>query len=170
MACHHWGSVSGLHLDPSHLGGWQKRKKEGTATKHHTLLLSLPWEDTRPAAATVKSSGQHPDTWSVSHLKILQLGAANAALPLWAKWDRGFPAWPAGSRGKLLQLSLTPEVGVAHCLWRDLNKNHLQPHSPKGHHRGGHHDQTPPVSSLPHLGTHLSCCCHCQTSGQYPHA
>ena len=40
----------------------------------------------------------------------------------------------------LLQLSLIPEVGVAHCHWRYLNKNHLQHHSPKGHHRGGHCD------------------------------
>ena len=28
--------------------------------------------------------------------------------------------------GKPLQLSLTPDVGMAHCLWGSLNKNHLQ--------------------------------------------
>ena len=36
-----------------------KKKKEGTATKHHTLLLSPPWELTRPAAASAKCSGQN---------------------------------------------------------------------------------------------------------------
>ena len=37
------------------------KKKEGTATKHHTLLLSPPWEHTRPAADTAKCSRQSPD-------------------------------------------------------------------------------------------------------------
>ena len=31
--------------------------EEGTATDHHLLLLSLPWEDTCPAAASAKCSG-----------------------------------------------------------------------------------------------------------------
>ena len=31
----------GSTCDPNHLRGWQKRK-EGTATKHHMLMLSLP--------------------------------------------------------------------------------------------------------------------------------
>jgi len=31
--------------------------EEGTATKCHPLLLSLPWESTCPATATVKCSG-----------------------------------------------------------------------------------------------------------------
>lgn len=43
-----------------------------------------------------------------------------------------------------------------------LNKNHLQSHSPKGHHRSGHCDRTPP------LGTHQPCCCHCQTFRAVP--
>ena len=30
-------------------------------TEHHLLLLLLPWEHTRPAAATAKNSGQCPD-------------------------------------------------------------------------------------------------------------
>ena len=59
-------------------------------TKHHTLLLSLPWERTHPAAATAKCSGQCPDTWSLSLPKTQQLGAAGTALPVWAKWDRCF--------------------------------------------------------------------------------
>ena len=42
--------------DPSHLRHCQKRKKEGIATKHHMLLLLLPWEHTHPAAATAKCS------------------------------------------------------------------------------------------------------------------
>ena len=76
MACRHWGPVSGPTCDPSHPRGWQKRKKEGISTKHHTLLLSLPWKHTRPAADTAKCSGQHLDTWSLSLSKTLQLGAA----------------------------------------------------------------------------------------------
>jgi len=32
-------------------------REEGTATKYHLLLLSLPWEHTHPAAAIVKCSG-----------------------------------------------------------------------------------------------------------------
>ena len=34
-------------------------KGEGTATMHHPLLLSLPWEHTCPASATAKCSGPH---------------------------------------------------------------------------------------------------------------
>ena len=36
----------GSTCKPSHLRVWQKRKKQGTATKHHRLLHSLPWEHT----------------------------------------------------------------------------------------------------------------------------
>ena len=35
------------------------------------------------------------------------------APPAWAKWDGVLLVWPTGSKGKPLQLSLTPEVGVA---------------------------------------------------------
>ena len=37
--------------------GVAKKEKKGIATKHHMLLLSLPWEHTHPAAATAKHSG-----------------------------------------------------------------------------------------------------------------
>ena len=106
------------------------KKKKKRATKHHTLLLSLPWEHTRPAAATAKRSGQCPDTWSLSPPKTLQLGAVGAAPPVWAKWDRVLLAWSAGGGGKPPQSSLIPEVGVACCHWGYLNKNHLQPQPP----------------------------------------
>ena len=131
MACHHWEPVNRLHMWPQSSQGSAK-KKEGTATKHDTLLPSPPWKHNRPAAATAKCSGQCPDTWSLSLPKTLQLGEAGTASHAWAKRDRVLLAWSAGGRGKLLQLSLTPEVGVAHCHWSYLNKNHLQPHSPKG--------------------------------------
>ena len=159
----------GSTCNPSHLKGWQKRKKEGTATKHHMLLLSLPWEHTHPAAATAKCSGWCPDTWSLSLPKTLQLGAAGAAPPAWAKWDRVLLAWSAGDKDKLPQLSLIPEVGVAHCHWRYLSKNHLQPHSPKGYHRGGHCDQNHQLV-LSHSREHT--CPAAATDkcfGQYPH-
>ena len=152
----------GSTYDPNHLRDWQKRKKEGAATKHHTLLLPLPWDHTCPAAATDKHSGWHPDTWSLSLPKTLQLGAAGAAPPAWTKWDRVLLAWSAGGKCKLLQLSLIPEVVVTHHHWGYLNKNHLQPHPPKGHCRGGHCDQTPHIGALAPLGTHPPCCCHCQ--------
>jgi len=44
------------NCNPSHHSDWQKRKNKGTATKHHMLLLSFPWEHTHPAAATAKCS------------------------------------------------------------------------------------------------------------------
>ena len=75
-----------------------------------------------------------PQTQSLSLTKTLQLGATGTAPPSWAKWDRVLLVWSEGSRGKPPQLSLIPEVGMAHCHWRYLKKNHLQPHSPKGHH------------------------------------
>lgn len=79
MACHHWGPVSGLHQQPPKPQELpkkkKKKKKEGIATRHHTLLLSLPWEHTCPAGATAKQSGWHRDTWSLSLPKTPQLGA-----------------------------------------------------------------------------------------------
>ena len=93
----------------------KKKKKEGTTTKHHTLLLSLQLEQTRPATATAKYSVQCPDTLSLSLSKTLQLGAAVTLPPAWAKWDRVLLVWSAGGKVKLLQLSLIPEVAMAHC-------------------------------------------------------
>lgn len=155
MAYHPWGPVNGLHQRPQSPQGLARKKKEGTATKHYTLLLSLPWKHTHYAASTAKHSGWRPDTWSLSLSKTLQLEATGTAPPAWAKWDRVFLVWSAGGRGKPPHLSLLPEVGVAHCHWRYLNKNHLQPHSLKGHHRGGYCDQTPLVGALAPLGTCL---------------
>ena len=76
------------HVTQVTSGDGKKRKKEGTATKQHMVLLSLPWEHNHPTAATAKHSGRRPDTWSLSLPKTLQLGAAGAAPPAWAKWDR----------------------------------------------------------------------------------
>ena len=95
------------------------------------LLLSLPWKHTCLAATTAKCSGWHPDTWSLSLPKTIQLGAVDAEPPMWTKWDRGILAWPAGGRGKPPQLSLNPEVCMAHCHWGYLNKYHLQPQPPQ---------------------------------------
>ena len=89
------GLCVGSTCNPNHLSGWQKRNKEGNATKHHTLLLSLLWEHTCPAAATAKHARWHPDTQSLSLPKILQLEAAGAAPPAWAKWNRVLLAWSA---------------------------------------------------------------------------
>ena len=83
----------------SHLRGQQK--KEGTATKHHTLLLSPPWEHTHPAAVMAKHSGQHPDALSLSLPKTLQLGAASAAPPAWAKQDSVLLEWLRRWQGQI---------------------------------------------------------------------
>ena len=79
-------------------------------TKHKLLLLSHPWEHTHPAAATSKHSGQFPPSLS----RILQLGTACAAPPVWAKWEWMLLAWSTGGRSKAPQLSLTPEVAMVH--------------------------------------------------------
>ena len=63
-----------------------------------------------------------PRHLALSLPKTLQLGAAGIAPPAWAKWDRVPLAWSAGGGGKLLQLSLTLEVGMAHHHWRYLKK------------------------------------------------
>ena len=70
--------------------------------KHHTFLLSHPWEHTCPAAATTKLNRWCPDTLSLSFPKTLQLGTVCAGHPAWAKLDPVFPAWSTGGGGKPL--------------------------------------------------------------------
>ena len=43
--------------------------------------------------------------------------------------------WSEGGVRKQLQLSMTPDVGMAHRHWGYLKKNHLQPKHLKGDHR-----------------------------------
>ena len=86
--------------------------EEDTLTEHHLLLFSIPWENTHPAAATAKHSGQCPDAQSLSLPRKLQLGAAGAAPPTGAKQDGVLLAWSTGGRGKPPQFSLTSEVVV----------------------------------------------------------
>ena len=91
---------------------------EGTAekdiaTEHHLLLLSLPREHIRPAAAPAKHSGQCPDAWSLSLPRNLQLGAACLVSPVRAKQDKVLLVLSIGGRGKPQKLSLAPEVRVA---------------------------------------------------------
>ena len=101
-------------------------------------------------------------TLSLSVCKILQQD------PAWPKWDRVILAWSACGRGKPLMLPLIPNVGLTHCHWRYLKKNHLQPHSPQGHHRGGHCELMPTVGALVPLRTHPPCCCHYKTFWEIP--
>ena len=92
-----------------------------------------------------------------------------AAPPTWAKWDRMLLAWSAGSGGKPPWLSLIPEVGMAHCHCRYLNKNHLQPHSPKGQYRGGHCNEHH-MLVLSHPWEHTwPIVATVKRSGRYPH-
>lgn len=161
MACHHWGPVSGLHQQPQSPQGLPKRKRG--------------YCNQAPYAVALTPLGTHPSCschcqmlWvTPRHLVTVPsqdptTRATGVAPPAWAKGDRVLLAWSAGSRGKPPQLSLIPEVGMAHCHWRYLNKNHLQPHSPQGHHRGGHCDRIPPGGALAPPGTYLPCCCHCK--------
>ena len=151
-------------MTPVTLGVDKKKKKKRTlepsticccsCSPGNTLALKLP--------ATAKCSGCCPDTWSLSLPKILQLGATDMAPHAWAKWNRVLIAWSEDGRGKPPQLSLTPEVGVAHCNGRYMNKNHLQPQPRQRAHREGHCDGTPAFVALDPLGTHPPCCCHCQ--------
>ena len=48
-------------------------------TKHHLLVLLHPLEHTSPAAALMNTQ-LYPHAWSLSHPRILQLGAACIAL------------------------------------------------------------------------------------------
>ena len=76
-------------------------------------MLSCPWEHTCPEAATAKHSEWHPDAWSLSLPKTLQLGAIVAARPVWAKWDGVLPARSAGGGGgKPLQWRGPPPLGL----------------------------------------------------------
>ena len=68
---------------------------------------------------------------------------------------------PSCGRSKPPQLSLIPEVGMAHHHWGYLNKNHLQPQPFRGHHREGHYGRTPPDVALAPPGAHLACKCSC---------
>ena len=124
VAGHHWRLVSGLHQRPQ--SPQEVPKKEGIATKHHMLLLSLLWEHTHPEAVTSKCSGWPPDTRSLSLPKTLQSGATSAAHHTWANWERVLlsPGLQAAG-GKPPQLSLIPEMSMAHYHWKYLNKNHL---------------------------------------------
>ena len=92
-------------------------KKEGIATEHHPLLLSVPWEHTRPADATAKGSRcclHMPDHLTSKDPATRKLGGNCAVPPMWAKWGVVLLAWSTVGGGKQSQLSLTPEVGVAH--------------------------------------------------------
>ena len=128
----------GSNCDTSHIRGCQKEKREGTSAKHHTLLLSLSWDHSDPAADTAKFSGQHQDTCSLSLPKTLQLRAAGAAPPVWATWDRMHLAWSAVGKGKASQLPLAPKVRVACLKQSSINRHQVQLHSPQENHRGEH--------------------------------
>ena len=116
----------GSTCGPPHLRvGKKKKKKRGHSNQvppGNTLSLQLPLPN-------ALSSTQMLDHLSLP--KTLQLGAASATPPTWAKWDGVLLGWSAGGWGKPPQLSLTPEVGTAHHHWRCLNKNHWQPKPPQ---------------------------------------
>ena len=116
MACHHLGTCEWApHGDPSHLRGWKKEKRHCNQAPYTVALT--PLETHLPCSFHCQCSWQHPDNWSLSFPKTLQLGAVGSAPPAWAKWDRVFLSRSAGDGGKLPQISLTPELGVAHRHW-----------------------------------------------------
>ena len=77
----------GSTCDPSH-PGWQKKEKK-RALQPNTIgcCLHSP-ANTLTLKPPLPNTGWQPDTWSLSLPKILQLGAAGAAPPAWAKWNR----------------------------------------------------------------------------------
>ena len=79
-----------------------------------------------------------------------------AAPPVWAKLERVLLAWSKGGGGKPLQLTLIPEVGMAHNYYGSLTGTTCGP----SHLRRGHCDGTLPVVALTPLGTHTPCRCH----------
>jgi len=118
---------------PSHFRGLQKKKKKkrGHCNQAPHIVALTPLGTHLPCIC-------HCQTLWVVHRclitvssGILQLGAVGAAPLAWPKWDGVPPAWSEGGEGTPLQLSLTPEVGVAHCHWGYLNKNHLQSQPPQ---------------------------------------
>ena len=121
------------------------------------LVLSHTQEHTCLDVATVKCSGQYPHAWSLSHPRILQLGAHFSTPPMWDKWDRFLHACSTCGRAKPLQLSLTLEMATApnRHPWTGTTcgSNHL---------RGGHCNQTQAVVTLTPLGTHTPFCCYYQ--------
>ena len=111
MAHHHQGSVSRLHLQsqsPQRLGKKALQQRTTCCFSHSpkntpTLLLPL-----------LNALGSPHTCLILSFPRTLQIGGAVcAAPPAWAKWDRVLLAWSSGGQGKSLQLSLTPEVGIA---------------------------------------------------------
>ena len=77
-------------------------------TKHHQLLLSKPWKHTTQLLQLLNTPG------SAQMLDLCHFPGSWVAPPLWAKGDRVLLVWSEGGRGKPSQLSLTPEVGMAH--------------------------------------------------------
>ena len=60
VACNHWGGVSCENAPPVALVTSDIGKKEGTATKHHLLLILSPWN-------TPTLLLQLPSTLSTAH-------------------------------------------------------------------------------------------------------
>ena len=79
----------------------KKKKKKDTATKHHPLLVSLPWEHTGSDITTAKCSRQCPNAVSVSFPNTLQVGAVGTASLVWPKQEGVLLACSTGGRGKV---------------------------------------------------------------------
>ena len=107
MACHHRGPESGLHLWPQSSQRPAKKKKKKKKREHcnQTLpVLALTLLGTHPPC-----SCQCQMLWAVSRHLITVLSQDPTTRSSWL-----LLAWSAGGRGKPPQLSLTPEVGMAH--------------------------------------------------------
>ena len=133
MAHHHQGALKKNHLQP---------QTPQRAPQRRTC-------DKTPPVVALASLGPHPPSYFHCHMlwevprpliivSSLQLGAAGAAPPVGAKQDEELLPWCTGGRGKSPQLTLTPEVGVAHHYQGSVNRHYLQPPLPQGNHRGGH--------------------------------
>ena len=109
MACHHWGHVSGLHLQsPQGLA-----KRRGHCTQAPYTFALTPLGTHLPCSCHCQMLWAAPRDGHLSLLKTLQLGAAGAAPPVGDRQNRVLLVWSACGGGKPPQLSLTPEAVMA---------------------------------------------------------
>ena len=147
----------GSSCDPSHLRGWQKKRRRRRHCNQAPYAVALTSLGTHPPCScqcqTLWAAPRHLVTVHSQDPTTRSIWCSPPTpTPAWAQWNRVrvLLAWCAGGGGKSPQLSLTPEVGMAHGHRGYLNKNHLQPQPP----------QRAPQTGL--------CCCHCQTLWAVP--
>ena len=118
----------GSTCSPSHLRGWQKKRGHCNQAPH---VIALTFLGTHlPCSCHCQTLWAAPRCLITVPPQDPTTRSSWCRPPAWANRDRVFLAWSTGGRGKTLQLSLTLEVGMAHCHWGSL-KNHSHPQPPQ---------------------------------------